>query len=97
MSPDSTLRAFYRDRNLFIAAADGSNEIAVTTEGNEAARTKFGTGSWVYGEELNQITAMWWAPDGSKLAYYGFDESPVQDYFLQMDQTEIQSSRDIEA
>ncbi len=42
MSPDSTLRAFYRDRNLFISASDGSGEIAVTTEGNEEARTKFG-------------------------------------------------------
>jgi dipeptidyl-peptidase-4 len=96
-SPDSSMNAFYRDRNLFISDMDGSNEIAVTTEGNEAERTKFGTGSWVYGEELNQITAMWWSPDGSKLAYYGFDESPVQDYYLQMDQAQIQSSLDIEA
>jgi dipeptidyl-peptidase-4 len=40
---------------------------------------------------------MWWSPDGSKLAYYGFDESPVQDYYLQMDQAQIQSSLDIEA
>ncbi len=97
MSPDSTLRAFYRDRNLFISAPDSTGEVAVTTDGKEEDRTKFGTGSWVYGEELNQNTAMWWSPDGSKLAYYGFDESPVLDYFLQMDQTQIQSSLDIEA
>ncbi len=90
-------RAFYRDRNLFISAPDGTGEIAVTTEGDEEARTKFGTGSWVYGEELNQNTAMWWSPDGSKLAYYGFDEGPVLDYYLQMDQTQIQSSLDVEA
>jgi dipeptidyl-peptidase-4 len=97
MSPDSTLKAFYRDRNLLISAADGTGEIAVTTEGDLEARTKFGTGSWVYGEELSQNTAMWWSPDGSKVAYYGFDEGPVLDYYLQMGQTEIQSSLDIEA
>jgi dipeptidyl-peptidase-4 len=97
VSPDSTLLAFYRDRNLYISNLDGSNELAVTSEGDEEARTKFGTGSWVYGEELNQITAMWWSPDGSKLAYYGFDEGPVLDYYLQMDQTEIQSTLDVEA
>lgn len=97
MSPDSTMRAFYRDRNLWITRADGSEERAVTTDGSEEDRIKYGTASWVYGEELNQITAMWWSPDGSKLAYYRFDESPVQDYFLQMDQTEIQSALDVEA
>ncbi len=97
MSPDSTFRAFYRDRNLFISAPDGTGEMVITTEGDLEARTKYGTGSWVYGEELNQNTAMWWSPDGSKLAYYGFDEGPVMDYYLQMDQTQIQSSLDIEA
>ncbi len=96
-SPDGALRAFYRDRNLHISAPDGSGEIAVTTEGSEEARIKYGTASWVYGEELNQNTAMWWSPDGSKLAYYRFDESQVPDYYLQMDQTEIQSSLDVEA
>ena len=39
-----------------------------------ASRVKYGTASWVYGEELEQITAMWWSPDGRKLAYYRFDE-----------------------
>jgi dipeptidyl-peptidase-4 len=97
VSPDSTLKAFYRDHNLFISQADGSGELALTTDGSEADRTKNGSASWVYGEELRQNTAMWWSPDGSKLAYYRFDESGVQDYFLQMDQTEIQSSLDIEA
>jgi dipeptidyl-peptidase-4 len=96
-NPDSSLLAFYRDRNLHISDVDGSNEVAVTSEGDEAQRTKYGTGSWVYGEELGQNTAMWWSPDGSRLAYYGFDESPVQDYYLQMDQAQIQSTLDIEA
>ena len=96
-SPDGTLKAFYRDRNLFIGAPDGSGETAVTTDGSEADRIKYGSASWVYGEELGQNTAMWWSPDGSKLAYYRFDEGPVPDYYLELDQTKIQSSMDIEA
>ena len=96
-SPDGEHLAFYRARNLYISRADGSEEITVTTDGSERERTKYGTASWVYGEELGQRTAMWWSPDGSKLAYYGFDESRVPDYFLQLDQTEIQSTIDVEA
>lgn len=97
VSPDSQMKAFYRDRNLWLGNAEGENVIAVTTAGNEKARTKFGVASWVYGEELDQNTAMWWSPDGRKIAYYGFDESGVGDYYLQMDQTLIQSKMDVEA
>ncbi len=95
-SPDGSMTAVYEDRNVVIRRANGP-DLVVTTTGNEAARTKFGTGSWVYGEELGQRTAMWWSPDGGTLAYYGFDESPVVDYLLQMDQTKIQSTIDVEA
>jgi dipeptidyl-peptidase 4 len=97
ISPDSTLRAFYRDRNLWLSAVDGSNERALTTGGSLEKRTKYGTGSWVYGEELNQNTAIWWSPDGKRVAYYYFDESGVTDYFLQLDQTKVQSTIDVEA
>jgi dipeptidyl-peptidase 4 len=97
-SPDKTKRAFYRDRNLWIAdLPGGENERQVTTDGSEADRIKYGTASWVYGEELNQNTAMWWSPDSTKLAYYRFDEKQVPDYHLQMDQTKLQSTIDTEA
>lgn len=96
-SPDGKFRAVYRDRNVYIVDTAGGAEIAVTNDGNERARTKNGTASWVYGEELAQRTAMWWSPDSRKLAYYRFDESGVQDYFLQLDQTKIQSRVDVEA
>jgi dipeptidyl-peptidase-4 len=97
VSPDGKLKAFYKDRNLWLSDADGSNEHALTTDGSEKDRTKYGTGSWVYGEELRQTTAMWWSPDSKKVAFYRFDESKVKDFFLGMDQTAIQSTLNVEA
>jgi dipeptidyl-peptidase-4 len=96
-APDGSMRAFHRDRNFWVANADGSDEVAVTTDGSLDDRTKYGIGSWVYGEELRQTSAIWWSPDSTKVAFYRFDESPVQDYFIQMDQTEIQTALDVEA
>lgn len=92
MSPDSSLKAFYRDRNLWLSNADGSNERQLTTDGSVEGRIKNGSASWVYGEELNQNTAMWWSPDGQRLAYYRMDETEVPDYLLQLDQTRLYST-----
>jgi dipeptidyl-peptidase 4 len=96
-SPDKTLKAFYKDRNVWLSGADGSNAIALTTDGSETDRVKYGTASWVYGEELGQRTAMWWASDSKRLAYYRFDEKLVPDYYLQMNQTQVQDTLDVEA
>ena len=96
-SPDGTLEAVYRDRNLWVRNADGSGERQITTDGSEADRIKYGTASWVYGEELGQRTAIWWNPQGTQVAYYRFDETPVPDYYLQLDQTSLQSTVDVEA
>ena len=96
-SPDGKLKAFYRDRNFWVANADGTGEKQITTDGSVEKRIKNGSGSWVYGEELNQTTAIWWSPDSTKVGFYRFDESPVKDYFLQMNQTAVQDTLDIEA
>ena len=96
-SPDGRLRARYRDRNVWLSAANGSDDRAVTTDGSTASRVKYGTASWVYGEELEQRSAMWWSPDSRKLAFYRFDESRVLDYYLTLDQTKRQSTVDVEA
>jgi dipeptidyl-peptidase-4 len=96
-SPDGKLKAFYRDRNLWLSDARGANETPITTDGSEADRIKYGTASWVYGEELGQRSAMWWSPDSRRIAYYRFDEKQVLDYHLQLDQTKVQSRNDIEA
>ena len=67
---DSSRKAEYRDRNIYISAKDGSGERQLTTDGSEAERIKYGTASWVYGEELDQTSAMWWSPNGQQLAFY---------------------------
>ena len=79
-SPDARLVAVHKDHNVLITQADGSNERAVTTDGTPEIR--YGRASWVYGEELDQDTAMWWSPDSSRLAFYRFDDSQVPKYFL---------------
>ncbi|HSO86757.1 MAG TPA: DPP IV N-terminal domain-containing protein, partial [Draconibacterium sp.] len=95
-SPDGKRKAVYRDGNVYITDTNGENEVAVTTEGSESKRIKFGSATWVYGEELDQNTAMWWSPDSKKLAFYSFDLTNVKDYYLQYKQTEILDSVEIE-
>jgi dipeptidyl-peptidase-4 len=96
-APDRKHKAVYKDRNLFMGDDKGENLTPITTDGSEKDRIKYGTASWVYGEELYQTTAMWWSPDSKKLAYYRFDESKVADFYLQMNQTKYMSTPDIEA
>ncbi len=88
-SPDGKLKASYRDRNLWLSESGGSNEVAITRDGNDTNRVKYGTASWVYGEELAQTSAMWWSPDSRKIAFYRFDESQVPDYYLTLHQTSL--------
>lgn len=97
MSPDGKFKAFYRARNFWVANADGTGEVQVTTDGSVDKRIKNGSGSWVYGEELGQTTAIWWAPNSQKVGYYRFDESQVKDFYLGMNQTGIQTVVDTEA
>ncbi len=78
-SPVEPWTAVHLDHDVWIRSEDGV-ELPVTTDGTEAFR--YGTASWVYGEELDQTEAMWWSPDGRYLAFYAFDVSPTRDYHL---------------
>lgn len=97
ISPDSTLKAFTKDRNMYLSRADGTNVVAITTDGNEDNQLKYGIATWVYGEELGQNTAMWWSPDSKKVAFYRFDEKDAKKYYVLYHQTKIQDSVEIEA
>jgi dipeptidyl-peptidase-4 len=97
VAPVGNHRAMYKERNVWVGDSSGANAVQITTDGSAQARVKYGTASWVYGEELSQRTAMWWSPDGKKLGYYRFDESKVPDFYLTPSLTRIQDTIDVEA
>ncbi len=85
-SPDGKWKAVYSDFNITLEpTASDTEKIRITKDGID--RLRFGTGCWVYGEELKQSDAMWWSPDSSKLAYYEVDEREMVDYHLTLDNT----------
>ncbi|MFO0828372.1 MAG: DPP IV N-terminal domain-containing protein [Phycisphaerales bacterium] len=88
VSADGARTALFRDGNIYLQ--ENNSEIPVTTGGN--AKVKYGSASWVYGEELDQTTAMWWSPDGKRLAFYKFDDSNVIDFALPVGWTKLRPS-----
>src|SRR5258708_23569544 len=72
VSPDGLLSAFYRDRNVWISAAGGADEHAVTTDGSAASRIKYGTASWLYAQHLRPRTPISRSPDTPNPPSYPF-------------------------
>lgn len=94
-APNGQLKAFTKDRNMYISNIDGSNVQAITTDGNMENQIKYGIATWVYGEELGQITAMWWSPDSKKVAFYRFDEKNAEKYYVLLDQLQMYDSLEV--
>ena len=77
-SPDGTRVAFRRDWDLYVLNIDVLNpadgrETRLTSDGSDTLRN--GGLDWVYPEELELVTAYWWAPDSSAIAYLQFNVS----------------------
>jgi len=95
MSPDGKMNAFTKDRNMYLSDADGSNVMAITSDGNTDNEIKYGIATWVYGEELGQRTAMWWSPDSKKVAFYRFDEKGSKKYYVVLNQLDLYDSLEV--
>ena len=80
ISPDSRYVSFVRDHNLWLVSVADGKERALTQGGTEEIRK--GELDWVYPEELEILTAYWWAPDSSAIAYLEMDERKVAKYPL---------------
>lgn len=80
-SPKADKVAFVRDNNLFISDLSAMNEKQITFDGKKNAIIN-GTTDWVYEEEFGITKGFYWNNDGSKIAYFRFDESKVKEYTI---------------
>ena len=95
ISPDNVWKAASRNGNILLEGVDTERWQVVTVEGEGVL--KYGTASWVYGEELDVQEAMWWRGDSQGLVYYRFDESGVPTYPLTLDMTSTRPTLSTEA
>ncbi len=84
-SPDGKSVCFMRENNLFVKNISDGSEKAITTDGKWNFVIN-GACDWVYEEEFEFARAFYWNKDGSKIAFYRFDESKVKEYsFVEYD------------
>jgi dipeptidyl-peptidase-4 len=87
-SPDAGAVAFVRDNDLWISDLETGEERRLTGDGSEDIIN--GTTDWVYEEELGLRDAFRWSPDGGRIAYWRFDQSPIKPFFM-IDELELYS------
>lgn len=82
-SPDARRVAFARDNNMFFVDLGNMKETQITNTGKFNSIIN-GYTDWVYEEEFSFAQGFHWSPDGSKIAFYTFDETKVPEYNMQM-------------
>ncbi|RMH18812.1 MAG: S9 family peptidase, partial [Gemmatimonadetes bacterium] len=79
-SPDGTKVGFVRDNDLYVVDLDTGVETRLTHDGGEDIIN--GTFDWVYEEELSLSDGWRWSPDGSRIAFWRVDQSPVKTFYM---------------
>lgn len=82
-SPNSSKVAFMRNNNLFVTDLATGKETTITTDG-EWNKVINGMCDWVYEEEFGFDKAWQWNSDGTKIAFYRFDEGGVREFDMAM-------------
>jgi dipeptidyl-peptidase-4 len=82
-SPSGDHIAFVRENDLYLLGVGNGTERRLTHDGEEDSILN-GKTDWVYWEEIwdRDSTGFWWNPTGDRIAYYRFDEAPVESYPL---------------
>lgn len=81
-SPDGSKVACVVDNDIYIIEPEKSITTKITKDGalNQVIN---GYTDWVYEEEFAFDKAFFWSPDGSKIAYYKFNEDRVKQFNMQ--------------
>ncbi len=80
-SPNGSKVAFVRANNIFIKDLNSKEEVQITTDGvlNKIIN---GATDWVYEEEFAFDNGIYWNADGTKLAFYRFNEENVPEFSM---------------
>lgn len=81
LSPQGERVAFVQNNNIYWVDLESGKETAITSDGKENYIIN-GAADWVYEEEFGFAKAWFWSPDGNKIAFYRFDESDVNDFYM---------------
>jgi dipeptidyl-peptidase 4 len=81
LSPDASKIAYVKGNNLFYYDLKTNAEVQLTADGKQNAIIN-GSTDWVYEEEFALSKGFYWNADGSKLAFYRFDESAVKEFSM---------------
>lgn len=78
LSPDGKLVLYRTKSNLYVFDLATKKTWQLTSDGS--ATLLNGRLDWVYPEELDLSTAMWWSPDSKQIAYLQFNVSDEFEY-----------------
>ena len=79
-SPDSSKVAYVREADIFVEDLTSGDIYQLTRRDDESIIN--GIMSWAYEEEFSIRDGFRWSPDSSRIAFWQFDTSGVQDFLI---------------